>query len=218
MTEVGQLNTSIASVLDDGLIIRATARRAESIPVELSSFEALFDNGAVELAWQTQSETNNAGFAIEQRRPGDAFRKIGFVDGAGTTDRPQNYRYRINDLPPGPYDFRLRQVDHDGSSSHSAPVAVQVEMQQAFRLEGPTPHPVRHNARFGLAVEHPQRVTISLVDLLGRRIHTYTEEMEAHRTYQFELNAERLRLPSGRYFLRANGETFVATEPLTVVR
>ena len=218
MTDVGSLDTSTEPLLEDGLVVRATARHSDPIPVELSSFDALFDAGAVVLTWRTQSETDNAGFAVEQRGEGEAFRQAGFVEGAGTTSQPQNYRFRIDGLLPGPYDFRLRQVDHDGAASYSAPVTVRVETEQAYWLEGPTPHPVQSRSQFGLAVEQSQHVSVEVVDLLGRTVHTYAAEMAAHRTHQFDLNAEQLRLSSGTYVLRVRGETFVATERIAVVR
>lgn len=218
MTEVGHLDTSTESLLEDGLVIRVKARPSDPIPVELSSFEALLDAGGVMLTWRTQSETNNAGFAVEQRSEGGAFRQVGFVDGAGTTSRPRDYRFRIDDLSPGSYDFRLRQIDHDGASSYSAPVTVRKETKRAYWLEGPVPHPVQTRAQFELAVEQPQGVVVEVVDMLGRRVHTYSAEIAAHKTHRFELNAEQLQLSSGMYVLKVRGETFVATERISVVR
>jgi len=43
---------------------------AAPLPVELTSFEAQVDGDAVVLRWTTLTETNNAGFEVEQRTEG----------------------------------------------------------------------------------------------------------------------------------------------------
>ena len=63
------------------------------LPVELTSFDATADQDRVVLAWNTATETNNAGFEIERSRDGQVFKKIGFVSGTGTTQEEQWYQY-----------------------------------------------------------------------------------------------------------------------------
>jgi hypothetical protein len=218
MTETGSLDTSTESVLEDGLIIRATAKAGDAIPVELSAFDARVRRQDVQLRWRTESETDNAGFAVEQRAEGAPFQEVGFVEGAGTTSRPQAYRYTVENVEPGTYDFRLRQVDHDGTSAYSAPVPVRVTVGGAFWLRGPVPNPVRDHARFELAVDTSQRIVVEVYDSLGRRMHRYNAELAAHRTTALGLNVDRLGLSSGTYFLQVRGETFLASERLSVVR
>ena len=218
MTETGSLDTSTESILEEGLIIRVTAQADGTIPVELSAFDAQLRRQDVQLRWRTQSETNNAGFAVEQRRAGATFQEVGFVEGAGTTSRPQSYRYTVENVEPGTYDFRLRQVDHDGTSAYSEPVQVRVTVGGAFWMRGPSPNPVRVRACFELAVEEPQRVVVEVFDSLGRRVHQYDAEMAAHETATLDLNVDRLGLSSGAYFVQVRGETFVASERISVVR
>ena len=218
MTETDQLDTSTEAVWRDGLIIRVKPLPTP-LPVELSSFVGRqLDNGAVRLQWRTQSETNNAGFAIEQRRGGEAFREIGFVQGAGTTAQPQDYQYRVDDVHPGSYAFRLRQVDQDGSVAYSETVPVQVSVKNAVWMRGPTPNPVRNRARLALAVETPQQVVVETFDLLGRRVHRVVQTLPAHQRVFLGLSAEQLQLPSGQYFVHVRGETFTETRRMTVLR
>lgn len=218
MTEEESLDTSTESVLENGLLIRATAASDTPIPVELSSFGARLEGQSVRLHWQTQSETNNAGFFVESRRVGETYHRQGFVSGAGTTSRPQNYRYRIDDVDPGRYDFRLRQLDQDGSFSYSRSVTVEVTVDGAYRMSRPTPHPVQTHTRFELSVDRPQRVVFEVVNLLGHRMYTAEVHLEAHRAHPFELAMDQLQWAGGTYFLRVRGETFTATERIAVVR
>ena len=85
----------------------ATATGVAVLPVELVSFEAVQDDDAVVLQWATASETNNAGFDVEQQAEGGVWDRVGFVEGAGTTAAPQRYTLRVDGLAPGTYRFRV---------------------------------------------------------------------------------------------------------------
>ena len=218
MTETDRLDTSTEAVWTDGLIIRVKPR-STPLPVELSSFVGRqLGNGAVRLHWRTQSETNNAGFAIEQRRDGESFREIGFVPGAGTTNDPQDYRYRVDDVRPGTHTFRLRQVDHDGSAAYSETAQIQVSVKNTVWMRGPSPNPVRNRARLEVAVEAPQQVVVETFDLLGRRVHHVAQTLPAHQRVSLHLDVEQLQLSSGLYFVHVRGETFTATRRMAVLR
>ena len=218
MTETDRLDTSTEAVWRDGLMIRVKPR-STPLPVELSSFVGRhLGDGAVRLQWRTQSETNNAGFAVEQRRDRGAFREVGFVPGAGTTSDPQDYRYRIDDVVPGSYGFRLRQVDHDGSVAYSETAQIQVGVATTVWMRGPSPNPVRSRARLELAVEAPQQVVVETFDLLGRRVQRVVRTLPADQMVSFEFDADQLQLSSGLYVVRVRGETFTKTERMTVLR
>ena len=57
----------------------------QQLPVELTSFTALESEEGVVLAWETAMELNNAGFDVEVQAGGEAFQRVAFVEGAGTT-------------------------------------------------------------------------------------------------------------------------------------
>ena len=143
------------------------------LPVELDGFSARQDGQDVILDWRTLSETNNAGFAIEQRRAGEAaFTEIGYVEGAGTTTDPQTYAFRAEGLDIGTHAFRLRQVDFDGTPTVSSEVEATVGLDAAYELRTPYPNPLRDRATVEFAVREAQRVTIAAYDALGRRVAT----------------------------------------------
>lgn len=199
---------------------RWTAASSEApLPVELTAFEAVRDGDAVHLSWQTASETDNAGFEIQERENGGEgeWQNLGFVEGAGTTGEPQGYAFTAEGLDVGTYAFRLKQVDRDGTAAYSAEVEVTLGLEAAYRLSKPAPNPTRGTATMKLTVREPQHVRVTAYDALGRRVTTlYDGDLEAH-------HAERIRfvgrrLPSGPYFLRATGETFTATRRVTLVR
>ena len=189
-----------------------------TLPVELTAFEAVRDGAAVLLTWQTASETNNAGFAVEGRSPGaTAFREIGFLPGYGTTAEARQYTHRMEKLEPGRWVFRLRQTDYDGSHVYSHEVEVDVAMDGAYHATPAHPNPFAADTRFSLLVRETQRVEVAAYDATGRRVAVlHAGMLGAGETRTFTLNAN--SLPSGVYFVRAIGERFATTERVMLVR
>ncbi|GEM_PF-2798856 len=187
------------------------------IPVELARLNATAGGETARLTWTTASETNNAGFHVEHRGPeGTQFTSVGFVEGHGTTNTPQRYRFHTNPLDPGRHVFRLRQMDLDGTATRSDTVAVQVRLKAAAKV-AVAPNPVQSRAEVSVRVREKQSVTIALYDVLGRRVRTVHEgPLAPDRAHALRVDAE--TLSSGLYLLRANGDQFQKTRRITVVR
>ena len=130
-----------------------------ALPVEITQFEAQAEDGEVRLQWQTASETNDAGFAVERRvsstsRGAGAEEKegtggwvqVGFVEG-GPTTKP-NYRFTDEDLPfeAEQVTYRLRRGDLGGSMTQGEEVTVQLGAPSEARLHAPFPNPARQRA------------------------------------------------------------------------
>lgn len=190
----------------------------DPLPVELVQFDARRTGSEVTLDWATASETNNAGFHVEYQEPGAAsFVEAGFVEGHGTTDEPQTYRFNLSDLEPGAHQFRLRQMDLNGTSTLSETVEVRVGLSETFSLSAPYPNPAAQSATLDLIVREAQPVQITLYNVLGQRVQTlYDGTVEAEQP--LELTIDSHRLSGGVYFVRFEGEQFQATRRLTVVR
>lgn len=181
------------------------------LPVELTSFTALQDQDTVTLEWETASELNNAGFVLEHQSPQSAlFQEKAFIEGQGTTDKAQTYRYTISGLANGVHQFRLKQVDFDGAFEYSPVVDVELQLSAPYLLSEAYPNPFNPQAIFSLAVSRDQQVTITLHDMLGRQVDgIYAGLIEAEHERQFVINAT--GLASGTYFYLVNGEFFRAT-------
>ncbi|PSQ55545.1 MAG: hypothetical protein BRD28_00370 [Bacteroidetes bacterium QH_10_64_37] len=209
--------SSIRAKAGSGSARFTLAVQPNPLPVELSGFDATVSGETARLAWATAGETNNAGFHVEHRGPeAERFASAGFVEGHGTTDAPQQYRFRTDPLDPGRHVFRLRQVDLDGTATRSDTVAVQVRLAEAAEM-AVAPNPVRTRATVSLRVRAEQAVTVTLYDVLGRRVRTVHDgPMAPGRDHAFQVDAS--GLSSGLYLLRADGEQFQRTHRITVVR
>ncbi|WP_457651263.1 hypothetical protein [Rhodocaloribacter sp.] len=188
------------------------------LPVELAAFDAVTSGRDALLTWTTASETNNAGFYVERRGGGEeTWRRLGFVEGRGTTSETTHYAFRAEALAPGRHTFRLRQVDFDGAFAFGPEVEVFVEVPGAFVLSEPYPNPFNPQTRFTLTTARTQRVRIEVVDVLGRRVrllHDGELRGGAPETFTFEAAG----LPSGPYQIRALGETFVAARSVMLLK
>jgi hypothetical protein len=188
------------------------------LPVEWTDFAARADGEAVLLTWRTASETNNAGFAVEQHQAADGtWRSVGFVEGAGTTTEPQRYRYRVADPGLGAHRFRLRQVDLDGAFAYSEEVEVAVALAEPFRVSPVYPNPVAGWAAVDVAVREGQPIRAELYDLLGRRVATVHDGPVAPNR-ALRMTVDGRALASGMYLLHVAGPDFAVTRRLTIVR
>jgi hypothetical protein len=188
------------------------------LPVELAAFDAVVAGRNALLTWTTASETNNAGFYVERKGAGEeTWRRLGFVEGRGTTSEATHYGFRAEALAPGRHTFRLRQVDFDGAFAFGPEVEVFVEVPGSFVLSEPYPNPFNPQTRFTLTTARTERVRIEVVDLLGRRVrllHDGELRGGAPETFTFEAAG----LPSGPYQIRALGETFVAARSVMLLK
>ncbi|NBB73452.1 MAG: T9SS type A sorting domain-containing protein [Bacteroidetes bacterium] len=190
------------------------------LPVELTRFTATADQADVVLQWSTASETNNAGFEIQAAPtddPAAGWNAVAFIEGAGTTSEPRQYRHRVSTLGFGAYRFRLKQVDTDGTTHYSEEVELTVALDQAVLVSAPYPNPARAVVTLDMTVRETQHVSVDAYDVLGRRVATiYHGRLPANRTERLRLEGH--RLPSGLYFVRAVGDDFSITRRVTLVR
>ncbi|MBI1266927.1 MAG: hypothetical protein GC193_05790 [Cryomorphaceae bacterium] len=89
-------------------------------PVNWLEFEAnTLGPNYVECAWSTASEVNNDYFTIERSSDGLAWEDVGVVDGNGSTNLLNNYRWLDTNPLNGISYYRVRQTDFNGSQDWS---------------------------------------------------------------------------------------------------
>jgi len=202
-----------------GIELYAFSESDGPLPVELAQFDASTDGEAVRLAWKTTSETGNAGFAV-QRRPGDenAWTALSFVGGSGTTNQTQTYRFEDTSLPfaADSLQYRLKQVDADGTTHFSDPVVIARGAVDEAALRSVYPRPATNRATVELAVPTgAQDARLEVFDLLGRSVRTVATGMTSGRqTHTVRVSD----LSPGVYFLRLRAAGTTTTKKLTVVQ
>lgn len=190
---------------------------SSALPVELTRFEAARTSSGVLLEWDTATETNNAGFEVQHKTESGSWSTLSFVKGAGTTSTAESYTYTAENLKYGTHQFRLVQVDQDGSRTEKGPVEIDVSLDSAYEISKVSPNPVRQAGSLDLVVKTGQNVTVQLYDVLGRSHGTLLDrQVPAGQTETVRIDAA--RLSSGQYFLRVRGERFTVTRRLTIVQ
>lgn len=140
------------------------------VPVELTSFAANVNGNSVTLNWQTATELNNRGFAIERKINNSEFEQISFVDGHGTTTETQNYIFTDNNLQPASYTYRLKQIDFDGTFAYSKEVMVDVTEIFSFKLENNYPNPFNPSTSIKFTLPEVSQVKLNVYNALGEMV------------------------------------------------
>ncbi len=185
------------------------------VPVELTSFTASANKGAVELNWTTATETNNQGFEIERRNESSEFILFGFVEGKGTTTEPQEYTYLDRNVTSGKYFYRLKQVDFNGRYEYSNEVEVDVT-PSTFSLEQNYPNPFNPSTTIRYSIPTSGFVTLKAFDVLGNEVATLVNEQKFAGSYEINFNAS--QLTSGVYFYTINAGSFVETKKMILMK
>ena len=192
------------------------------LPVELAGFEGTATEDGVRLTWQTVSEDNSAGFEV-QRKAGEAssWTEVDFVEShsaSGTTSEPQSYQFEDTNLPyaADALEYRLKQVDLDGSTDLSRVVEIGLGVPDQLALHAPFPNPSRDHATVRYELPEATEVQIAVYDLLGRRVATPVDGRKNVGRAQVQLRTQ--DLPSGTYILRLQAADQTRTQRLTVVK
>ena len=187
------------------------------LPVELKSFSASVSDGFVNLSWLTATETNNRGFEIQRKANGNDFVAIGFVQGKGTTTQIQSYSFVDNNVQAGKYQYRLKQIDLDGSYSISSIVEVSILSPIEFSLAQNYPNPFNPSTTINFSLAKESNVNLKVFDLLGQEIISLVnnEFMNAG-SYSYKFDAS--TLASGTYIYRLEAGDFVQTKKMTLTK
>ncbi|MHC1738629.1 MAG: S8 family serine peptidase [Ignavibacteriaceae bacterium] len=176
------------------------------IPVEMTSFTAEASNGFVSLKWETATETNNQGFRIERRRSGtESWSDAGFVEGHGSTAQAQSYTFVDKNSSVGKFEYRLKQVDFNGTFEYSKVVEVEVGLPTAYVLDQNYPNPFNPNTTINYSIPEKADINISIYSAIGEFITTLVGETKEAGYYTVEFDASKLASGTYIYQLTASG-------------
>ena len=164
------------------LVVTATG----PVPVRLAGLSVKREGAAAVLTWQTATERDNVGFAVERGGPSIHWTGVGFVAGAGTSSELLDYRFADAAAPASVVYYRLRQMDADGTEALSDVIVLGAVAAGSLAVR---PNPSAGAATLsGLAPgEH-----VTVYDALGRRVYAATATGEWH-------DLTKQHLPEGAY-------------------
>ena len=187
------------------------------IPVELVSFSANVLGSNVLLSWITASETNNQGFEVERLMVGTTdWIKLGYVSGSGSSTEFHQYSFTDNSVPIGKYQYRLKQIDFNGSYTYSKVVETEVLPVSDFVLLQNYPNPFNRETKITYLTPELSLVLVKVFDVLGNEVATLVNEEKPIGSYEVKFDAA--SLPSGIYFYRLQAASFVETKKMVLMK
>jgi photosystem II stability/assembly factor-like uncharacterized protein len=207
-------------------------------PVELLSFSSSVVDNDVTLNWTTATETNNQGFQIERRKTqderSDDWNSLGFVDGKGTTTEPQSYSFVDENLSAGKYQYRLKQIDFDGTFEYSNTIEIEINQPTKFSLEQNYPNPFNPSTKIHFTIptsplspspyqgegNRERFVTLKVFDVLGKEVATLVNEEKLEGSYDIEFKSSigSSQLASGIYYYQLRSGDYLETKKMILMK
>lgn len=201
-------SASIESVVfhkpDNASLGTVTLTNNNPLPVELMSFSASRLLPGVLLQWETATESDNYGFEIERKNSKDRhplWQKVGFVNGHGTTNTHHRYVFHDKTGEPGPVEYRLKQIDRDGSYEYSSSINFLERNNSPDSTNSIEIFPNPFNAMATIIARFvgTGSVRIALFDVTGKEIKTiYSGEAAGANSIKVKFDAH--SLASGIYY------------------
>lgn len=178
------------------------------LPVVLTKFEGKQVNRLVTLKWATESEIDNSHFDIEKSIDGVRFESLGSLEGVGTTNETNNYKFNDNNPSNGVNYYRLKQVDFDGEYEYSKIISVKVENENSSISV--FPNPVREKTQIQIDAIYPNSF-LEIISSTGQVVREIKVENSVQEVFMGDL-------PSGIYFFRLNNNSIVKNLPHRVTK
>lgn len=141
------------------------------LPIELISFNALANNGVIDLSWITASEKNNDYFTVERSRNGIDFEILKTVKGAENSTTQKNYFVVDNNPLKGLSYYRLKQTDLDGQFTYSDIKSVNLEGEKKLEMTVfPNPLQENHSVFVSINYSRNERVELIISNIAGKII------------------------------------------------
>jgi len=197
--------------------INAINPTSTPLPVELTSFSAAYKNSTVMLSWKTETEVNNYGFNVERKVSEGDWDSIVFIEGHGNSNSPKEYSYSDKDLFAGgsKFQYRLKQMDNDGTFEYSDVVEVEVVPDQ-YELSQNYPNPFNPSTTIRFSLPKQAQLKINLYNMLGELVEAIAEGTYETGYYKVTFNAS--NLPSGTYIYRIESSDFVQVKKMVLIK
>ncbi len=198
-----------------GIIDLLAAVQLTTTPVEFTTLSVSVSGNLVNLIWQTATETNNQGFFIERKDFG-SWETRGYVSGRGTSTEYHSYNFKDEVDEQGSFQYRLKQVDLNGTYNYSETVQVVVGSPQDFYLSQNYPNPFNPSTKIEFQIPVQSNVIITLHNILGEEIAVlYSGETSPGKHV---INLDGSDLSSGIYLVRMKAENVVKLVKITLLK
>lgn len=180
------------------------------LPITLSDFSVSYTdkNTNAFLTWTTPSEIGcnyyDIEVATEQAADGGlSFKKIGIVNGSGTTGYAHTYSFTDQELnKSGIRYYRIAENTKDGRINYSSVVSLVFDNEN-IQVSTLYPNPTNHSVNYNLISGSDKELKITVRNIFGNEIYT-EQRMIFKGINKFELNVA--SLPEGIYFINLSDQ------------
>jgi hypothetical protein len=189
-------------------------------PVELTALTATAKKNNVVINWSTATEQNNRGFEVQRslitNNKFEIWETSGFINGNGTTTQAKHYSYIDQNVKPGKYSYRLKQIDFDGTIKYSNMIEIEVSIPLEFSLSQNYPNPFNPVTTIKFSLPEEKDVTLIVYNSLGEIVTALLNEKLNAGYHQVEFNGS--SIPSGVYFYKLNAGSFSDIKKMILIK
>lgn len=194
----------------------ANGSTTNPLPVELSSFTGAIRGTTVDLRWTTATEHENLGFNLE-RSVNDTWQAVGFVQGAGNSNVPQQYSFSTP-AGKGSQSFRLKQMDRNGAFRYSQTINVAaVGAPEALAIHGNYPNPFNPSTVISFSVPTEGRAVLTVYNTLGQECAQLFDGIAAPGALQ-HVTFDAAQFSAGVYLARLQFGSSLVTRKMLLVK
>jgi len=177
----------------------STLSSGGTLPVVLTNFEAVLNNGVVNLLWTTSQENNSDHFGIERAKDGTHWQTLGTVAAAGFSSIPVNYSFTDQSPSDNVNYYRLQMVDKDGKYKYSPIKVVNGTEVKGLRV---FPNPANSFVNVTLGSDIGAGTTIRLINQFGQALYERKLDHAAGTTFTIPVSG----YAQGNYIIQIAGE------------
>ena len=130
---------------------------SSTLPIDLISFDAKYNNHQTIINWTTATEINNQYFEIQRSTDNENFETIATINGAGNSNQIIDYTYTDYYSSKTAVYYKLKQVDFDGKFEFSNTISVSKLHSNNTKI---FPNPVSSDETFSIKTNDGNRVII----------------------------------------------------------
>ncbi len=207
------------------------------VPVELSSFTAIFSAGFfVELTWVVQSETNHLGYYVLRNTAEDMGTATTLntspISSGSNSGEQITYNFRDEQIDANQtYYYWLESVDLDGTSQFFGPISVVVGsgdqeivpplIPTVTELQDAYPNPFNPVTTIPYSLKSAGDVQISIYNLKGQLVWSYGNKHDKSGYYKINWNGRDNSgkpVSSGIYYYRMSSGKYTASKKIVLVK
>ncbi|MCL5030909.1 MAG: T9SS type A sorting domain-containing protein [Bacteroidetes bacterium] len=169
---------------------------------------------------------NNYGFDIEKSEVSgqssfdnsqSSFVKIGFVKGSGNSNSPKSYSFVDTSIVTGSVEYRLKQIDNDGSFKYSNVVTVNL-VPAKYTLYQNYPNPFNPTTTIKYDLPKQSKVELKIYNMLGEEVVTLVNKEQQAGRYSVQFDVSSKQLASGVYIYRLQAGNYSSVKKLVLLK